>query len=116
MRYIAYVFLGVLVAFLVTLSVANMHPLTLNLLPHGLVDAFGYQHSSTLPVFVVVWVAFAIGLALGYIIEYLREWGHRRQAARQAGQLKQLEREVARVKGQRDEGKDEILALVDENS
>ncbi|MDG1459790.1 MAG: lipopolysaccharide assembly protein LapA domain-containing protein [Pseudoprimorskyibacter sp.] len=116
MRYILYVFLGVLVAFLVSLSVANMHPLTLNLLPDGLVDAFGFQHTSMFPVFVVVWVAFAIGLAMGYIIEYLREWGHRRQAARQANDLKQLEREVARVKGQRDEGKDEILALVDENS
>ena len=116
MRYLSYVIIGVLLVLLVTLSVANMQPVTLRLLPDDLMDIMSYQQSVTVPVFVVVWAAMAVGLGMGYVIEWFREMRIRSAAARQARELKKLEREVKRVKGQRDEGKDEILALVDENS
>ncbi|SPF81080.1 lipopolysaccharide assembly protein LapA domain-containing protein [Pseudoprimorskyibacter insulae] len=114
MRYIRYAFLAALAILLVSVALANRQEVTLTLLPSGLSNLLQLQHSLTLPLFVVIFGGIVFGLLLGFVWEYLREYKHRAAASRNQGEVKKLERELRRVKGQRDEGKDEVLALLDE--
>ena len=53
---------------------------------------------------------------VGFIWEWIREYGERAAAARQMRELRALRAEVKRLKGEKHEGKDEVLALLDEAS
>lgn len=114
MRYIRYAFLATLAIVLVSVALANRGFVTLKLLPNGLSDMLGLQHSISLPLFIVIFGGIVAGLLIGFLWEYLREYKHRANASRRTAEVKKLERELRRVKGQRDEGKDEVLALLDE--
>lgn len=116
MRYIRYAFLAALGVVLISVALANRDAVTLRLLPDGLVEVFGFQEMVTLPLYGVIFGSILFGLLVGFVWEYLREARIRYEARRAAADLKKLEREVKRVKGQRDQGKDEVLALVDEAS
>lgn len=119
MRYIRYIFLGSLALVLVTLALANRATVTLNTLPEALAGTSGLgwlSYSVQLPLFIVIFGGIIAGLLIGFLWEWLREHKHRAEAARKGSEVKKLERELRRVKGQRDEGKDEVLALLDEAS
>jgi uncharacterized integral membrane protein len=116
MRYIRYAFLAVLAIVLVSVALANRQDVTLTLLPGGLADLLQMQFAITLPLFVVIFGSIISGLLIGFVWEWLREYKHRSAASKKSGEVKKLERELRRVKGQRDEGKDEVLALLDEAS
>ncbi|NBO20636.1 MAG: DUF1049 domain-containing protein, partial [Rhodobacteraceae bacterium] len=67
-----------------------------------------------LPLFLVIFVAFAIGVATGFVWEWLREHGHRRRARQGAGRVARLERELAVMATSNNlPPKDEVLALID---
>ena len=55
-----------------------------------------------------------VGLAVGYVLEWLREHRHRAEASRERRQRTKLEREVETLKGRANEGRDEVLALLDD--
>ena len=69
-----------------------------------------------LPLFLVILGSIVAGLLVGFVWEWIREYGQRAEAARQAREMRRLEREVARLKGEKHQGKDEVLALLDEAS
>ena len=53
---------------------------------------------------------------MGFVWEWIREHDQRAEAARTAREMRRLEREVKRLKGVQNEGKDEVLALLDKAS
>ncbi len=114
MRYIRYAFWGILAIVLITVALANRGPVTLTLLPEALADMSAFQASVELPLFLVIFGGIVAGLFIGFVAEWLREAKFRTDASRKAGELRKMERELRRVKGQRDEGKDEVLALLDD--
>jgi uncharacterized integral membrane protein len=116
MRYIRYAFLAALAIVLVSIAMANRGMVTLQFLPGGLVDLFGFNWQIELPLFVVVFGGIAAGLVIGFVWEWMREYKHRREAAIKGREAKRLEREVTRLKGERNQNKDEVLALLDEAS
>ena len=116
MRYIRYLVLAAIAIVLITVAIANREPLTVRLLPEPLEGLFGFSWQITLPIFVVLLLAVLFGVILGFVWEWVREHGHRSEASRQARERRRLEREVARLKGEKHEGKDEVLALLDEAS
>lgn len=116
LRLLKLVFLVVVAFALVLMAFANRDPVTVELIPADLSVWVGFQYAITLPLFVVILAGVAVGLLVGYILEWLREHRHRSEAKTQRRAAQQLEREVKSLKGTRDEGKDEILALVDETS
>jgi uncharacterized integral membrane protein len=116
MRYIRYLFLAVLAVALVSVAVANREVVTLQLLPEALSRLVGLNRTIDLPLYLVIFGGIAAGLLIGFVWEWMREGKHRAEAARRAAEVKKLNRELRRVKGQRDEGKDEVLALLDEAS
>lgn len=116
MRYVRYAFLATLGIILISVSLANRGMVTLKLLPQALSEMFGFAPAITLPLFIVVLGGIAAGLVLGFFWEWLREHKIRRDAGQKTRKLRNLEREVTRLKGEKHQGKDEVLAILDEAS
>jgi len=112
MRYIRWGILGALAIGLITVALANRGPMTLRLLPEPLEGLLGVSWQVTLPVFLILVVAMAAGVLLGFVWEWVREHKHRAEAATEKRKRRDLEKQVkteGRPKGERDE----ILALVE---
>lgn len=116
MRYIRYAFLAALGIVLVSVSMANRDSVTLKLIPDDLAGLIGFNWTMTLPLFVVVLGGIAVGLVVGFLWEWLREHKHRRDANKSGKEVRKLEREVTKLKDQKNQGKDEVLAILDEAS
>ena len=116
MRYIRYAVWALLALVLVSVSLANRGFVELKLMPEALAELARFNLTLSLPLFVVVLAGIALGVALGYVLEYLREHKHRREARLRKGEVKKLSREVKKLKRQKHEGKDEVLAILDDAS
>ena len=116
MRYIRYGFLGILGIVLVSVSLANRQIVELKLMPDVFAELLGFNLSTSLPLFIVVLGGVVAGLVIGFLWEWLREHKHRRDATVKTGEVRKLEREVKKLKKKQNEGKDDVLALLDEAS
>ncbi|MBY6067246.1 DUF1049 domain-containing protein [Leisingera aquaemixtae] len=114
MRYIRYAVLGALAIVLVSVCLANSTVVELKLMPAALAELFGFNYSIALPLFVVVLGGVGAGLVIGFLWEWIREHKHRSEAAQKAREARKLNREVTRLKKQKNEGKDEVLALLED--
>lgn len=114
MRYLRYVFLGGLGLVLISVSMANLGPVTVKLIPDALGGLIGFNFAFTLPLFIIILGGIAAGLVIGFVWEWLREMKQRRTASSSARDVRKLEREVTRLKGEKHEGKDEVLAILEE--
>ncbi len=110
MRIIKLVLLFVILVGIVLLSLANREPVTLRLLPEGLSEIA--QQSVELPLYVVGLLSVLTGMALGYILEWLREHKHRRRASQKAREAAALNSEVERLRRETGRGQDDVLALL----
>ena len=114
MKYIKYLLLAVLAVVLVTLALANRQIVELKLLPQGLTSLMGFQERITLPLFVVIFFGIVLGLLIGFVWEWLREYRYRRAAERRRQEVVLLERELTRTRQEKHEGEDEVIALLEE--
>lgn len=114
MRYIRYAFLATLAIVLVCLALANRAHVTVSTMPEGLPDPLGLRHSFDLPLFAVIFGGIVAGLIIGFVWEWMREYKHRAEASRKSREVRKLEREVTKLKGEKHEGKDEVLALLED--
>ncbi|MEY8842192.1 LapA family protein, partial [Cribrihabitans sp. XS_ASV171] len=88
----------------------------LKLMPDDLAQLLGFNLSIALPLFLVVLGGIAVGLIVGFIWEWMREYKHRKRADTRQREVRKLEREVKTLKRKQHEGKDEVLAILDEKS
>ncbi len=116
MRYIRYAFLATLGIVLISVSLANREAVELTLMPQAIADLVGVNFSISLPLFIVVLGSIVAGLVIGFLWEWLREHKHRADASAKTGEVRKLEREVKKLKKKQNEGKDEVLAILDEAS
>lgn len=116
MRYIRYTLIAAFAIVLIAVALANRQLVSLQLVPTEVAGWFAVNPGIELPLFLVIFGSIVVGLFVGFVWEWIREHGHRAEAERQARERRRLEREVARLKEQRNEGKDEVLALLDEAS
>ncbi|SDN51840.1 Protein of unknown function [Lutimaribacter pacificus] len=117
MRYIRYAILAAIAVVLIVLALANRASVTLNTLPDGLAEIPGMgllSYSVELPLFAVGFGGVLAGLLLGFVWEWVREHKHRAEVSRKQSEVRKLERELRRNKARQNEGKDEVLALLDE--
>lgn len=114
MRYIRYLIVGTVVAALVIVCMANRSFVTLTVLPEPLAALVNWNYSINLPLFIVALGGVGLGLLLGYLFEWLRESKHRSEVSKRQRQVKQLNREVTQLKAEKNKGKDEVLAILDE--
>lgn len=110
MRIIKLILLIVILAGIVILALANREPVTLNLLPGGMSSIA--SRSLEAPLYAVGLVSVLVGMMLGYVLEWLREHKHRRQASVKAREAAALNREVGRLRKEASKGEDEVLALL----
>ena len=113
MRYIRYLILAVIGVALVAVALANRGMVSLKLLPAGLAEIVGLNATIELPLFVVIFGGVVAGILIGFIWEWLREHKHRAEVTRKSREVGKLEREVKKLKGEKHQGKDEVLALLD---
>lgn len=116
MRYIKYALLAAIAVVLIAVSLANRGTVTLELLPADLAELLGLNHSIDLPLFVVIFGGVGVGLLIGFLWEWIREYKQRSEAAAQRREMDRMRREIKRLKGAQAEGQDEVLALLDEAS
>jgi uncharacterized integral membrane protein len=116
MRYIRYALIASFAIVLVAVALANRQMVSLQLIPTEVAGWFAVNPQTQLPLFIVIFGGIIVGLLVGFVWEWVREHGHRAEAAKQGRQCRRLEREIARLKAERNEGKDEVLALLDEAS
>ncbi|ASM73083.1 MULTISPECIES: LapA family protein [Roseobacteraceae] len=114
MRYIRYACIAIFAIALIAIALANRELVMLKVLPQEAAGYFAMNPTIQLPLFVVIFLGIIVGLLVGFVWEWMREHAVRAEASRKAREIRKLEREVKRLKGEKHEGKDEVLALLDE--
>jgi uncharacterized integral membrane protein len=116
MRYIRYACIATFAVALIAVALANRGMVSLQLVPSEVAGWFALNPSVELPLFLVIFGSIVVGLLVGFVWEWIREHNQRAEAARQAREMRRMEREIAKLKGEKHQGKDEVLALLDEAS
>lgn len=116
MRYIRYAFWAIVAIALIVVGLANRDAVTVSLLPDTLGRLFGTNFSAELPLFAVIFASVVAGLLIGFVWEWLREYKFRAEVSNKAREVHKLEREVKKLKGEKHQGKDEVLALLEDAS
>lgn len=116
MRYVRYLCIAIFALAIVSVALANRAIVSLQILPAEVSGWFAANPTINMPLFLVILGSVVVGLLVGFVWEWIREHGQRADAAKQAREMRKLEREVARLKEEKHQGKDEVLALLDEAS
>ena len=116
MRYVRYLCIAVFAVALIAVALANRSMVSLKILPSEVSGFFALNPELNMPLFVVILGSIIAGLLIGFVWEWIREYGQRAEAARQGREMRRLEREIARLKGEKHKGQDEVLALLDQAS
>ena len=116
MRYLRYLFLAAVGFCLLIVALANRGSVPLQLIPDEMAAYMGQPMSLEMPLFVIIFVAIVVGLLIGFVWEWFREHKHRADARAQKREKEQLARQVRGLKAQKAEGKDEVLALLEDAS
>lgn len=116
LRFLRILFIAVLGIILVAIAVANRAPVTLRALPAE-IDTFAETGwSIEVPLFIAIFGGIVLGLAIGFVLEWLREAKHRTAAVENRRQAGKLEREVERLRGKSGAPDDEVIALLEGRS
>ncbi len=113
LRIIRYLFLAVVGIVLVVVSLANRGVVTLHVVPGELAPFLPLPNSLELPLFLVILGSVIVGLLIGFVLEYIREYRHRAEAARRKREIGKMERELRGLRDKTGEGKDDVLALLE---
>ncbi len=116
MRYLRYLFLLAVGFCLLIVALANRGSVPLQVIPDEMAAYVGQPFSLNLPLFVIIFGAIGVGLLIGFIWEWFREHKHRVDARTQKREKEQLARQVRGLKKQKAEGKDDVLALLEDAS
>lgn len=113
MRFLRLIFIATLAVLLVAVALANRGIVTLSAFPANFGQYLGGRWSVDLPLFLVIFLAFALGMLAGLIWEWLREAHIRREARIHAEKAARLESEVGHLRNRHAAPRDEVLAILD---
>ncbi len=112
-RALRYLFLAALTIVLLIIASANLAPVTLHLLPDAFAALLQFDFQIEVPVFLVLFFGIILGLMVGFVWEWLREYKHRRTASTKTREVSKLERELATLKDQTSLPSDDVLAILE---
>ncbi len=110
------IFLIVLGFLLVTVLLANRNSVELRGLPDVLANVIGLPNMIVLPLYLVIFGAVVLGLALGYLWEWLREYRLRAEGAKAKREADQLHRKVRKMQRRSGDHDDDVIALIEGNA
>lgn len=113
MRFLRLIFVAALAIILIAVALANRDIVTLSAFPANFGQYLGGRWSVDLPLFLVIFLTFALGMLAGLVWEWLREAHIRREARAQANRAIRLENEVGHLRHRHAAPKDEVLAILD---
>ncbi|WP_138934590.1 lipopolysaccharide assembly protein LapA domain-containing protein [Roseovarius arcticus] len=113
MRYIRYASIAIFAMALILIALANRVYVPIRMVPDELTGLTALSPAREVPLFVVIFGGILAGLILGFIWEWIREAGERAAAVRQAREMTRLRAEIKRLKAEKHEGSDEVIALLD---
>ena len=116
MRYVRYLCIAIFAVALIAVALANRDIVSLQVLPRELSGFFAVNPAIRLPLFLVILGSILAGLLIGFVWEWIREHGERAEAAKQAREMRRLQRENERLRAEKHEGKDEVFVLLDKAS
>ncbi len=114
MRYLRYISIAIFAMALILIALANRSMVQVRLVPDELTGFTALNPAQEVPLFVVIFGGILAGLILGFIWEWIREAGERAAAARQTREMARLRAEIKRLKRDKHEGNDEVIALLDD--
>lgn len=114
MRFIRLLFVVSLAIVLNAVALANRDTVTLSAFPANFGQYLGGQWTVDLPLFLVIFLAFALGMLAGLIWEFLREAHIRREARQRSAEVARLESEVGHLRSRHAAPRDEVLAILDQ--
>ncbi|MFQ6550019.1 lipopolysaccharide assembly protein LapA domain-containing protein [Aestuariibius sp. 2305UL40-4] len=114
MRTLKYAILGLLAICLAAVALANRDLVEVQAMPDVVAGILGISASITLPLFVVILAGVAVGVLIGFLWEWLREHKHRVEMRQRKKEVNRLEAEMSRMREEKHEGQDEVLALLEE--
>lgn len=112
LRTLRYIFLGLLGLALLTVASANRELVQLRLIPLEIDAYIGLGWTLQVPLFLVIFTGILSGLAIGLVWEWVRSAGVRAEAGQHRRRVGHLEREVSRLRGDKQGAPDEVLALL----
>lgn len=113
MRFIRLIFVVLLALVLVGIALANRETVILSAFPANFGQYLGGTWSIALPLFLVIFVAFALGMLAGLVWEWLREAHIRREARYRGAEVARLESEVDHLRDRHAAPQDEVLAILE---
>ena len=117
LRYLRYLFLAVVALVLLFLALANRASVEVRLVPEALTGWLGFGSAATVPLFLIILIAVASGVLIGFVWEWFREMRIRGTARSSTRKDSQLERELAVLKDSHSiPAGDEVLAILDRGS
>ena len=112
MRLIRTLFLFCLATLLFLLSLANNEKVTLYFMPENLSSFLGIKVALSIPLFLVFFSGILIGLVIGFLWEWLREYKFRVEANNYQKRLSKAENELSELHA-RENKKDDVLTLLE---
>lgn len=113
MRFLRLIFIAALAIVLIAVALANRDTVTLSAFPANFGQYLGGRWSVDLPLFLVIFLAFAVGMLAGLVWEWLRESHIRQEARLHASRAARLENEVGHLRDRHAAPRDEVLAILD---
>ena len=112
MRLIRSLFLFFLAILLFQLSLANSEKVTFYFLPDNLAVLFKFKIALNVPLFLVFFSGIFIGLVIGFVWEWLREYKFRAEANNYQKRLFKAENELSELHAKENK-KDDVLTLLE---
>ena len=84
MRYIKYALIAIFGAALIAIALANRGMVSIQLIPAEVAGWFAMNPTVELPLFIIIYGSIVVGLFVGFVWEWIREYGHRAEAAKLA--------------------------------
>ena len=112
MRLIRTLFLFCLATLLFLLSLANSEKVTLYFLPENLTALFELEMGVSIPLFLVFFSGIFIGLVIGFLWEWLREYKFRVEANNYQKRLVKAEAKLSELHAKENK-KDDVLTLLE---
>ena len=115
MKTLRYSFWAIVALCLIIVGLANRGIVTVRAMPEAFAGLFGISPDVQVPLYAVIFLGVGLGLLIGFLWEWVREFRIRAEARAKAREVEALRREVADLKSKTaspDKG-DDVLALLD---